>query len=112
MIIYMEVITIQATCFFNVFQFIANATSRSFSQAEMERREAAALVLQAIVRRWLVKKQNRRPLWSRALLANNLTEAKVRRYQEEIEFWQQKHKVTFRVHRDNCYIFMHSLPDN
>lgn len=59
----------------------------------MDRREAAALVLQAVVRKWLVKKQNRRPLWSKALMANNLTETKVRRYREEIEFWQQKHQV-------------------
>ena len=59
--------------------------------AEDVERNRAATTIQTGVRRWLIRRRNRRPLWSRPLMAQNtLTEATVRRLQEELELRLQR----------------------
>lgn len=47
--------------------------------------------------RWLIRRRARKPLFLSAKISlvgdAAITEAKLRRYQDEIDMWQQKHKV-------------------
>ena len=64
------------------------------SAEEEEKLNSAALKIQAAIRRWLIRKRDRRPaVWSRNLLRTTMTEAKARSYQDKIELWQQRNKV-------------------
>lgn len=64
------------------------------SKEELKRRDKAATVIQTGVRRWLIKRRSRKPIWSRSLMQSTvLTEVKIKRYQDEIDLWQQRHKV-------------------
>ena len=61
---------------------------------ENEKLNSAALKIQAAIRRWLIRKRDRRPaIWARNLLRTTMTEAKARSYQDKIELWQQRNKV-------------------
>ena len=67
--------------------------SQSFFDRE-SRRHRAAVIIQATARRWLLRRRRRRPVWSRSLLqATALTEAKLKKYADEIALWQQRHKA-------------------
>ncbi len=63
--------------------------------------ETAALKIQAAVRRWLIRKRERRPaVWSRNLLRTTMTEARARSYQDQIQLWQQRNKVAPMSHAE------------
>ena len=67
--------------------------SQSFFDREARRHRAAA-VIQTRVRRWLIRRRHRRPIWSRELLQSSaLTEAKVRKYEDEIALTAQRLKL-------------------
>ena len=76
---------------------ISGLASGTGSEKDLEQKNHAATVIQTGVRRWLIRRRNKRPIWSRDLLQSGtaLTERKIRRIQDEIELWQQKNKVSY-----------------
>ena len=57
-------------------------------------RAAAARVLQAGARRWLVWRRKAAPAWSQLLAPRLITEERRRQLQLEIQLWQQSHRVS------------------
>ncbi|TRY62666.1 hypothetical protein TCAL_02057 [Tigriopus californicus] len=68
-------------------------TSRQDDFQWTTRQEMAAIKIQIAIRKWL-RKQRKRPIWLQSLMIpSTLTEDRIRRYQDEIELWQQNHQV-------------------